>query len=61
MILRIQVEDTVHNIDVGDLTKVNDDGDTIDFTMDERSQALDVAMAEAGLDINSPYVILGEA
>ena len=52
MILRIEIDGTIHNLDVGDVS---------DMTPDERSQSLDVAMAQAGLDINSPYVILGEA
>lgn len=61
MILRIQIDDVEHNVDIGNLSYVNDDGDTVDFTSDERTNALHTAMTDAGLDVDAPYVILGEA
>jgi hypothetical protein len=52
MILQINQNDTVTDVDVGDISTMSSD---------ERTEHIHTKMTEAGLDPNSPYVILGEA
>jgi hypothetical protein len=52
MILRIDIDGTVYNVDVGDLSAMSSD---------EKTDAVHTAMTDAGLDINKHYIILGEA
>lgn len=52
MILQIEQNETVTNVDVGDVSAM---------TPDEKTNALHTAMTDAGLDTNSPYIIQGEA
>lgn len=52
MILRIEIEETIHEVDVGDVSAMDSD---------EKTVALETAMFNDGLDVNSAYVILGEA
>ena len=52
MILKIEINDTIHNVDVGDISSM---------TPDEKTEALHTAMTDAGLDADGDYMILGEA
>lgn len=51
MILLIDIDGTTHEVDVGDVSAIDSDQKTI---------ALETAMFNAGLDVDSPYIILGE-
>lgn len=52
MILAIEINDTIHNVDVGDVSSM---------TPDQKTEALHTAMTDAGLNPNEWYIILGEA
>jgi len=52
MILQIEINGTTHNVDVGDVSAM---------TPDEKTDALNSAMTDAGLDPTAFYIILGEA
>jgi len=52
MIVNIQIDDTTHQIDIGDVSSMS---------KDEKTTALHTAMTDAGLDPNNFYLILGEA
>lgn len=53
MILAILLENgQTIQVDVGDVTNL---------TKDEKTQALNTALTQAGVDTNSGYIILGEA
>ena len=52
MILEIEFNDgTIQNIDVGDVS---------DLSNDEKTQALNQALIDAGYDPNKAYIIIGE-
>ena len=51
MILLIDIDDTTHEVDVGDVSAM---------TPDEKTVALETAMFNLGLDVDSAYIITGE-
>tara|TARA_E500000318_G_C3366678_1_gene136826 strand:- start:147 stop:305 length:159 start_codon:yes stop_codon:yes gene_type:complete len=52
MILNILIDETTHQVDVGDVSAM---------TNDQKTDALHTAMTDLGLDPTQAYVIVGEA